>query len=657
MTQVTSLLPIPYNWVQDGVVDCVGGEDEDFTSWERCGTGSTNRVRRGRKCRDVFLCRPGEASKYLELEDICAIAATCGGKACENSNPVVPWTALSETVVGNRRIIRSGWCQQGLESLTRAIGDPCTGSDFTHPFQEFFGKTLTSQLILSNGMHDCRYFYGKQYVYRTCSGQCLNQNCPLSKPIIHSSCRNIKKLRYSIAQSGVTVVEKDRYGYHNDFFACNTSLCIPFSKVCDLVDDCGDGSDEGNCGNSVKCGKSNRYIAISQMCDLKIDCPDFSDECNSDCLCDITIDCPDFSDECNSDCHRKFIENTGTLVCATLMGIAGTVLSGIQVFKSVLIDESSKKDSQLVNKVFSTLIALGDLLTSTYLLILVAFHWVNRDSFCEKQLAWVSSWACRILGVLSTAGTTITSLSMATVSLFKLQGVKRGIRFRRSKDINPKFKKKVFLMVLAIKLMAVGFAVAPIVPEFGDGFVNGLIYEDAAQLFLGVMTKEKLLSIIQGYHGTRMITRSESRLSWARIRSVVSSMFTVDNGGVQHKKLSFYGNYPICLFKFFVLPDDPQLVFVWSYISLQFLCFLTVALCHTLIGALVTRNNVAEGSNLASKLNGKIMLICLTDFCCWMPFLICCALHTAEVVDMSPWYQVSLTILSINSVINPLLYN
>ena len=172
------------------------------------------------------------------------------------------------------------------------------------------------------------------------------------------------------------------------------------------------------------------------------------------------------------------------------------------------------------------------------------------------------------------------------------------------------------------------------------------------------MKKEKLLKIIQGYHGTRMITRSETDLSWTRIRGIVSSMFTTDNGGVQHKKLSFYGNDPVCLFKFFVLPDDPQLTFVWTYISLQFVCFLTVAVCHTVIAVLVARNNSVEGSNLTSKLNRKIMLVCATDFCCWMPFLICCALHTAEVVDMSPWYQVfSLTIMPINSVINPLLYN
>eukprot|EP00116_Pleurobrachia_bachei_P017520 sb/3477782/ len=41
-----------------------------------------------------------------------------------------------------------------------------------------------------------------------------------------------------------------------------------------------------------------------------------------------------------------------------------------------------------------------------------------------------------------------------------------------------------------------------------------------------------------------------------------------------------------------------------------------------------------------------------------MPFLICCVLHTAEIMDMSPWYQIfSLNILPLNAILNPVLYS
>ena len=33
------VLPIPLTWLCDGVVDCVGGEDENTALWSVCGIG------------------------------------------------------------------------------------------------------------------------------------------------------------------------------------------------------------------------------------------------------------------------------------------------------------------------------------------------------------------------------------------------------------------------------------------------------------------------------------------------------------------------------------------------------------------------------------------------------------------------------------------
>ena len=140
---------------------------------------------------------------------------------------------------------------------------------------------------------------------------------------------------------------------------------------------------------------------------------------------------------------------------------------------------------------------------------------------------------------------------------------------------------------------------------------------------------------------------------------MVAEMFSSDYGTVSGKKVSFYGNDPVCMFKYFVLLDDPQFLFVWSYISLHFLCFVAVAVCHILIVVLTKKAAVPGADRRASnRLGHKVTCLCVTDFCSWIPFLICCALHTAEVADMSPWYQIfSLNILPINSVLNPLLYS
>ena len=54
----------------------------------------------------------------------------------------------------------------------------------------------------------------------------------------------------------------------------------------------------------------------------------------------------------------------------------------------------------------------------------------------------------------------------------------------------------------------------------------------------------------------------------------------------------------------------------------------------------------------------KIAIIIATDFCCWVPFVIVCCLHSLSLLDATPWYALfSIVILPINSVINPLLYD
>ena len=57
-------------------------------------------------------------------------------------------------------------------------------------------------------------------------------------------------------------------------------------------------------------------------------------------------------------------------------------------------------------------------------------------------------------------------------------------------------------------------------------------------------------------------------------------------------------------------------------------------------------------------MNRKIAIIIATDFFCWIPFIVICALHSLEVIDATSWYApISIIILPINSIINPLLYD
>jgi V8-like Glu-specific endopeptidase len=107
-------------------------------------------------------------------------------------------------------------------------------------------------------------------------------------------------------------------------FQCANSACIPTAWQCDYWDDCGDNSDEANCGcdpnEAFVCG-NGKCIHKEWQCDGVDDCGDQSDEVGCSCTetgfrctsapiciweswrCDKQIDCPGGEDEVGCDCN------------------------------------------------------------------------------------------------------------------------------------------------------------------------------------------------------------------------------------------------------------------------------------------------------------------------------------------------------------------
>ena len=130
-----------------------------------------------------------------------------------------------------------------------------------------------------------------------------------------------------------------------------------------------------------------------------------------------------------------------------------------------------------------------------------------------------------------------------------------------------------------------------------------------------------------------------------------------------------YGNDGVCLFKYFVQDKDRQRAFVWAILALNFVCFLFISISYIFIALATmkssTKLNMTGKSQVNEqilernqKMNQRVALIIGTDCCCWIPYIVACILHSLEVLDASPWNGVfSMTILPINSVINPILYD
>ena len=636
-------LKFPLGWINDGIQDCVGGIDEDITNWNSCHY-STFTIYGSELCEDVYICPSGYPT-YVEIPSLCDDMLSCegGNGICETAALASPQVRYTPVKIETVNCLH--YCLLGLQNL-KLYFKGC--EQVNYPTVVILG-TQPNYLSLPIKQVNCEFVYGEQYVYLSCSGKCQNIKCPLTTtPLSGSTCSNILNRRtYSISNSGnLVIVGEDGKGFKvKNIFTCGNGNCVLYSKVCNLKDDCDDGTDEENCQNhfacNVKSNYSKSYIPLSSVCDGQYDCLDSSDE--------------------KYCCHRKSINYLTLKMSAWLVGTLAVLFNGIIQIRSVCTMRLARTSSALTDKILITLISLGDWLVGCYLFAIAVTDAYYGNSFCSQQIEWLISSSCSILGVVSTFGSQISLFSMTILS------VTRVFRISKRLSIPGPVSKKSYILVSFIGFVTAGvsitIAVIPLVPHFEDTFVNALFFPNI-NFLRGFVTKKSLKPTLESYYGRIMLVVSD--LSWSSVRSLIYGMFTKVYGGVPHRILGFYGNDPVCLFKFFVSPDEPQSAYSWSLLTTNFVCFGLISISYLIVFVISSSSSLSRSEGVTgdqvrsrnNRLQRKISIIILTDFLCWVPFIIICFLHTIGQIDASPWYALlSIVILPINSVINPLLYD
>ena len=101
-------------------------------------------------------------------------------------------------------------------------------------------------------------------------------------------------------------------------------------------------------------------------------------------------------------------------------------------------------------------------------------------------------------------------------------------------------------------------------------------------------------------------------------------------------------------------------------LSIVFFCIVTAAYIYINVSTHRSSRELTKEAGPTAKavnkrnrkLQRKVAMIILTDFLCWIPFVLICLLHFFEVMDATAYYGVfSIIILPINAVINPFLYS
>ena len=221
-------------------------------------------------------------------------------------------------------------------------------------------------------------------------------------------------------------------------------------------------------------------------------------------------------------------------------------------------------------------------------------------------------------------------------------------------------------------------------PATEDYYVQGMHYDTDYKVFTGFPNKERHLKILSEYYNSSSPGEITADMSWQEIGEKVDNMFTQDYGNLTRTPVHFYGNDGVCLFKYFVRTDDARRsrqnggnvsditehkgdTIVWLMMGINLTCFVLIAVSYALINIVTQRSAEQSGGskNQATQqenraLQTKVAILIATDFLCWVPFVVnvISGLHNLKIIDATSWYvSFAMTVLPLNSVINPLIYD
>ena len=440
--------------------------------------------------------------------------------------------------------------------------------------------------------------------------------------------------------------------FYNSFYLLGDRYCdgIENQLAWNYIDKsaCSPGLDEELCPKRFRCKAGNKMsVDVLEVCNGVVDCDNGSDESASICSTFIQL----FSSD------TEMIANIGLrsafwiISIMVIFGNAAVIVTKIRYLKtSVLSGLLQCQHLVILN------ISFADLLMGIYLLAIAISSSLYSGYYGSIDSEWRTSLRCSIIGSLAIISSEASCFLMVTLTAFRLYNVCRPFEARVVGSRRWK------LCICASWIASLTLGILPILLQhLGLPYFVYSLYFPSKFNRENTWKKNDFSKFVCRFAAMKDKTFEVEGNQWNRIRQFINNTFP---NQPPLKEFGYYGETSVCMPRFYIANGDSSWEYSLSVITVNFLCFLFVAVGYVFIiietrkSSSNLRKNTASGKNQESSSEKRIARIIATDLFCWIPICILAYVRISGINYPVEVYQISaVLILPINSALNPFLYS
>ena len=465
------------------------------------------------------------------------------------------------------------------------------------------------------------------------------EQCHSVCPNYTQHCNRVNWAARKCATEDIFSVETRSIHYDCNINSANKSqgenILKRLTQVCDGKPDCWNKADEQDCFNRFLCRDNNRSLHISRICDLVQDCNDGSDECQN---CTVSL--------MYSEHHLiGFPFLRVWIFFQTLLILLCNIWAFTEHFEAKKVSKTGKIDRLLCLQ-----LCVYDAMMSCYLGVISVKNLQFYGNYCRHDSNWRTSFVCDFCGSIfsfSSHGSMLTAALMGLSRAYNIVYTFTDMSYSRWVGVCISLNVANFLNSILPSL--------PVV--YIEDFFTVEMFFDKNPI-TPKANKEQLETVYMLYKNV-----SNSTSSVREMLKELNNMTTRNIYDVT-RRLGFYGKSPLCVQNLFstepkLVAMKGLYVFVVLVIITMVMVSYAVILYVTKKRAI--ENNGVEDAAAAERrafLSFKVSLVIATQMICWLPIILAtCTTLLGQDIPPEIYEVAAIISLPLNSLFNPICHS